>query len=258
MARARGQRAHAERPRLLAGGARGDAARARRRPGAPAPLDGIPAALRRVFGDGRAVGADRRPGQRRPLGARLDRPAARRSRSSTPADLELRGGRLLHDGDAGRRGLPPHERGRGRLRRRRAAPRRSLRGGRVKLVNCFGTGIGDDKLAHAYVHDMIRFYLGEEPLLDQVETFDLGEPRHARARARRLRRARRQGPRLLRRARRRHLPARRAGRRRGAARAGARRAGRLRRAAAGRRSPPTRPSSTASSRPATSTCDRSC
>ena len=25
--------------------------------------------------------------------------------------------------------------------------------------------------------DMIRFYLGEEPLLDQVETFDLGEPR---------------------------------------------------------------------------------
>jgi uncharacterized circularly permuted ATP-grasp superfamily protein len=44
------------------------------------------------------------------------------------------------------------------------------------MVNCFGTGIADDKLAHAYVHDMIRFYLDEEPLLEQVETFDLGEP----------------------------------------------------------------------------------
>ena len=48
--------------------------------------------------------------------------------------------------------------------------------GELDLVNCFGTGVADDKLAHAYVHDMIRFYLAEEPLLDQVETFDLGEP----------------------------------------------------------------------------------
>ena len=49
--------------------------------------------------------------------------------------------------------------------------------GGVKLVNCFGTGVADDKLAHAYVPDMIRFYLGEEPALDQVETFDLGQER---------------------------------------------------------------------------------
>jgi uncharacterized circularly permuted ATP-grasp superfamily protein len=48
--------------------------------------------------------------------------------------------------------------------------------GGVRMVNCFGTGVADDKLAHAYVHDMIRFYRDEEPLLDQVETFDLGEP----------------------------------------------------------------------------------
>jgi uncharacterized circularly permuted ATP-grasp superfamily protein len=48
--------------------------------------------------------------------------------------------------------------------------------GGVRMVNCFGTGIADDKLAHAYVHDMIRFYLDEEPTLQQVETFDLGDP----------------------------------------------------------------------------------
>jgi uncharacterized circularly permuted ATP-grasp superfamily protein len=48
--------------------------------------------------------------------------------------------------------------------------------GGVRMVNCFGTGVADDKLAHAYVHDMIRFYLSEEPALQQVETFDLGEP----------------------------------------------------------------------------------
>jgi uncharacterized circularly permuted ATP-grasp superfamily protein len=51
-----------------------------------------------------------------------------------------------------------------------------LAAGNLKLVNCFGTGIADDKLAHAYVHDMIAFYLGEEPVLEQVETFDLGQP----------------------------------------------------------------------------------
>ena len=51
-----------------------------------------------------------------------------------------------------------------------------LAAGNLELINCFGTGVADDKLAHAYVHAMIRFYLSEEPLLDQVETFDLGEP----------------------------------------------------------------------------------
>ena len=72
-----------------------------------------------------------------------------------------------------------------------------VRAGSIKLTNCFGNGIADDKLAHAHVEDMVRFYLGEEPLLAQVETFDLGEPRHARAGARRVRRAGDQGPRLL-------------------------------------------------------------
>ncbi len=39
------------------------------------------------------------------------------------------------------------------------------RAGRVRLVNAFGTGVADDKLAHAYVEDMVRYYLGEEPAL---------------------------------------------------------------------------------------------
>jgi uncharacterized circularly permuted ATP-grasp superfamily protein len=48
--------------------------------------------------------------------------------------------------------------------------------GRLRLVNAFGVGVGDDKLAHAYVEDMVRYYLGEEPLLGSVRTYDLGRP----------------------------------------------------------------------------------
>lgn len=48
--------------------------------------------------------------------------------------------------------------------------------GRMALVNAFGTGVADDKLAHAYVEQMIRFYLGEEPLLRSVQTLDLNDP----------------------------------------------------------------------------------
>ena len=51
-----------------------------------------------------------------------------------------------------------------------------VRAGRIGVVNAFGTGVADDKLTHAYVEDMIRFYLDEEPLLPSVETFDLGRP----------------------------------------------------------------------------------
>jgi uncharacterized circularly permuted ATP-grasp superfamily protein len=50
--------------------------------------------------------------------------------------------------------------------------------GRLGLVNAFGTGIADDKLVHAYVEDMIRLYLGEEPRLPSVPTLDLCRPRH--------------------------------------------------------------------------------
>ena len=50
------------------------------------------------------------------------------------------------------------------------------RAGTLGIVNAFGTGVADDKLTHAYVEDMVRFFLGEEPLLHSVETFDLGRP----------------------------------------------------------------------------------
>ena len=48
--------------------------------------------------------------------------------------------------------------------------------GKLGLVNCFGTGVADDKLIHAHVEDMVRFYLGEEPLIESVPTWDLSRP----------------------------------------------------------------------------------
>jgi uncharacterized circularly permuted ATP-grasp superfamily protein len=52
----------------------------------------------------------------------------------------------------------------------------ALGAGSIGVVNGFGTGVADDKLVHAYVEDLIRFYLGEEPLLRSVKTFDLNRP----------------------------------------------------------------------------------
>jgi uncharacterized circularly permuted ATP-grasp superfamily protein len=43
----------------------------------------------------------------------------------------------------------------------------------VTVVNPPGVGIADDKLAHAYVPEMIRFYLDEEPRLASVTSYDL-------------------------------------------------------------------------------------
>ncbi|HEX5984814.1 MAG TPA: circularly permuted type 2 ATP-grasp protein [Solirubrobacterales bacterium] len=49
----------------------------------------------------------------------------------------------------------------------------ALRSGRLRCANAFGTGLADDKLTHAYVERMIGFYLGEEPLLRSVRSYDL-------------------------------------------------------------------------------------
>jgi len=46
--------------------------------------------------------------------------------------------------------------------------------GTLGLVNGLGVGVADDKLVHAYVEAMVRFYLGEEPLVGSVLTLDLG------------------------------------------------------------------------------------
>jgi uncharacterized circularly permuted ATP-grasp superfamily protein len=48
--------------------------------------------------------------------------------------------------------------------------------GTLACVNAFGTGVADDKLLHAYVEEMVRFYLGEEPLLRSVPTYDPSQP----------------------------------------------------------------------------------
>jgi uncharacterized circularly permuted ATP-grasp superfamily protein len=49
--------------------------------------------------------------------------------------------------------------------------------GTLACVNAFGTGVADDKLVHAYVEQMVRFYLDEEPLLRSVTTYDPAEPK---------------------------------------------------------------------------------
>ena len=51
-----------------------------------------------------------------------------------------------------------------------------VRRGVLGLVNQYGTGVADDKLTHAYVEDLIRFYVGEEPVLRSVPTYDLARP----------------------------------------------------------------------------------
>ena len=39
------------------------------------------------------------------------------------------------------------------------------------IINALGTGVADDKAVYSYVEKMIVYYLGEQPKIDQVETF---------------------------------------------------------------------------------------
>jgi carboxylate-amine ligase len=50
-----------------------------------------------------------------------------------------------------------------------------MRAGRLGCANSPGTGIADDKAVHLYVEPMIRFFLGEEPLLRSAPGYDLGD-----------------------------------------------------------------------------------
>ena len=52
----------------------------------------------------------------------------------------------------------------------------AFRLGNVALANAPGTGVADDKGVYVYVPDMIRYYLGEEPLLTNVETHLCRDP----------------------------------------------------------------------------------
>ena len=48
---------------------------------------------------------------------------------------------------------------------------KSWRKGNVGILNAPGTGIADDKVVYSYVNKMIVYYLGEQPILNQVETY---------------------------------------------------------------------------------------
>ncbi|MDL5035176.1 circularly permuted type 2 ATP-grasp protein [Comamonas resistens] len=48
---------------------------------------------------------------------------------------------------------------------------RAYRAGNVNICNAVGTGLADDKSVYPYVPEMIRFYLGEEPILQNVPTW---------------------------------------------------------------------------------------
>ncbi len=52
----------------------------------------------------------------------------------------------------------------------------AYRAGNVTLANAIGTGVADDKSTYIYVPEMIRFYLGEEPILQNVPTWQLRKP----------------------------------------------------------------------------------
>jgi uncharacterized circularly permuted ATP-grasp superfamily protein len=112
------------------------------------------------------------------LGRRLGIPVV------TWEDLDVRGGRVYATVDGARRPVDV-------IYRRtdedslRAPNGRStrlvmllgpVRNGTLAVANAPGTGVADDKLVHAYVEDMTRLYLGEEPLLRSVPTYDLAEP----------------------------------------------------------------------------------
>jgi len=51
----------------------------------------------------------------------------------------------------------------------------AYRAGKVTLANGVGTGIADDKAMYIHVPEMIRFYCGEEPILQNVPTWELGK-----------------------------------------------------------------------------------
>jgi uncharacterized circularly permuted ATP-grasp superfamily protein len=49
----------------------------------------------------------------------------------------------------------------------------AYRAGNVALANAIGTGVADDKAIYAYVPQIIRYYLAEEPILGNIETYQM-------------------------------------------------------------------------------------
>lgn len=53
----------------------------------------------------------------------------------------------------------------------------AYRAGNVSLANSIGTGVADDKVVYYFVPRMIKYYLGEDPILPNVETYLASEPK---------------------------------------------------------------------------------
>jgi uncharacterized circularly permuted ATP-grasp superfamily protein len=52
----------------------------------------------------------------------------------------------------------------------------AYRKGNVAIVNAVGNGVADDKAVYAYVPQMIKYYLNEEPILPNVPTYQMSDP----------------------------------------------------------------------------------
>lgn len=52
----------------------------------------------------------------------------------------------------------------------------AARAGNVTIANAVGNGVADDKLIYTYMPELTRYYLGEEPILENVESFRLDDP----------------------------------------------------------------------------------
>ncbi|HVY20543.1 MAG TPA: circularly permuted type 2 ATP-grasp protein [Bauldia sp.] len=52
----------------------------------------------------------------------------------------------------------------------------AYRAGNISLANAVGTGVADDKAVYSYMPEIVRFYLGEEPILKNVPTYRCREP----------------------------------------------------------------------------------
>jgi uncharacterized circularly permuted ATP-grasp superfamily protein len=63
---------------------------------------------------------------------------------------------------------------------------RAYRAGTVAIVNAVGTGVADDKAVYPHVPEMIRFYLNEEPILQNVQTYLMADADERRAALARL------------------------------------------------------------------------
>lgn len=104
----------------------------------------------------------------------------------TPRDLQVTDDGVFLVGQGGRRPLTALYRridestllsAEGADRRRIGRPlAAAVARGTVTLLNALGNGVADDKLVYAYVPEMIRFYLGEEPVIDTVPTYPCVDP----------------------------------------------------------------------------------